>query len=33
MLVPLIVLGAIAIIIAVLYFRGEEKKKNNEKVQ
>jgi mannose/fructose/N-acetylgalactosamine-specific phosphotransferase system component IIC len=30
MLVPLIVLGAIAVIVAVLYFRGEDKKKNNE---
>jgi mannose/fructose/N-acetylgalactosamine-specific phosphotransferase system component IIC len=30
MLVPLIVLGVVAVIVAVLYFRGEEKKKNNE---
>lgn len=30
MLIPLIVLGIIAIIGAVLYFQGKEKKKNNE---
>lgn len=30
MLIPLIVLGVIAIIVAVMYFRGEEKKKNNK---